>query len=311
MDCHGDSEQSSNSELRILEIESAKMERSTAWGIVVESQSYSVLWPPSIVSAHINVKELLAVYYALQLHSVVGRPIRAKIWGNYLSQITRSLRKIVVSLYKDKHMFSDVLCTNVHQPGRRAIKTNSSNGMVSFNRDIQETEQNIWPYDVDLFATKQNKKLSKYYSWYQDSQSVGANAPSHSWLQWNAPTVVPLSSNYLLIANLKRLFKSSTGKNNYDNNYDNVKVCNLVSNSGKNQNSRAHTNTGVRDYARPIKRQISSTQEQILVADGIENQRRTLQQEGLTDLNLDLITANTRSVKRRSRYYTTQKEFID
>ncbi|PVU91908.1 hypothetical protein BB561_004148 [Smittium simulii] len=43
----------------------------------------------------------------------------------------------------------------------------------------------------------------------------------------------------------------------------------------------------------------------------VENQRRTLQKEGPTDLALDLITDNTRSVKIRSRYYSTQKDFMD
>ncbi|PVU87736.1 hypothetical protein BB561_006198 [Smittium simulii] len=140
MGCHGDSEQPSNSELRIRETEFTKMERSivstrdsrngnlyrcqqTAWGIVVVSQSY--------------------LGFLFRQHYDPG--IRTEIWGNYLSQITRSLRKTVVSLYRDKHTSSDVLCTNVHQPGRCAIKTNSTNGMLSINRDIQETEQNIWP----------------------------------------------------------------------------------------------------------------------------------------------------------------------
>ncbi|PVU92583.1 hypothetical protein BB561_003738 [Smittium simulii] len=65
--------------------------------------------------------------------------------------------------------------------------------------------------------------------------------------------------------------ESSTEKGNNNKNIANVEVCNLVSNSGKNQNGRAHTNTGIRDYTR---------------SKNMENQQRTLQQEGLTELEL-------------------------
>ncbi|PVU86965.1 hypothetical protein BB561_006499 [Smittium simulii] len=242
---HGDSEQSSNSELRILETESAKMERSivstrnskngnisnltnTAWGIVVRSQSYTRLWLPSYV-----VGCSVLVY----------------------SDNTKTLAYV--------RKFGGTTSPKL-------LETDCSNGMVSINRDIQETEQNIWSIRRGSVCNKTEQKAVQILQ-LVPGQSINST-------------------------------ESSTGKDNYDNNYANVKVCDLVSNSGKNQNSRAHTNTG---------RQISATKEQILVADGMENQRRTLQQKGLTDLALDLITANTRSVKRRSKYYTTQKGFID
>ncbi|PVU89263.1 hypothetical protein BB561_005462 [Smittium simulii] len=46
-----------------------------AWRIVVGSQSYSELRPLSMESVHINFKKLLAVYYALELCSVVERSV--------------------------------------------------------------------------------------------------------------------------------------------------------------------------------------------------------------------------------------------
>ncbi|PVU88033.1 hypothetical protein BB561_006057 [Smittium simulii] len=70
-------------------------------------------------------------------------------------------------------------------------------------------------------------------------------------------------------SNTTYLTESSTEKYNYDNNNANVEICDL--------------------------QQISFTQEQILVAGGMENQQRAFQKEGLTDLALDIITANTRS----------------
>ncbi|PVU86104.1 hypothetical protein BB561_006808 [Smittium simulii] len=79
-----------------------------------------------------------------------------------------------------------------------------------------------------------------------------------------------------------------TGEDNNDNNNSNVEV----GNSRLCQTQKAanilysKTNLG---------------------CDGMKNQRRALQQEGLTYLVLNQITANNRSVKRRSRYYSTQR----
>ncbi|PVU86258.1 hypothetical protein BB561_006765 [Smittium simulii] len=188
-------------------------------GIVVGFQTYSSLLPPSIyIWANYNTS------------------IRPKIWGNDLSQITRSFRKIVFALHKNKHTPLDEVYTNVYQSCQCTIEADSSNGMVSINKYFKKLNKIFGPFDVNLFATRQNKKLSKYYSWYQDSQS--------SPVKYN--TTDPT--------------EGSTGKDNYDNNYANVEVCNFVSNSGKNQNSRAHTNTGVGDFARPKKRQIVMAQ---------------------------------------------------
>ncbi|PVU91519.1 hypothetical protein BB561_004365, partial [Smittium simulii] len=89
-----------------------------------------------------------------------------------------------------------------------------------------------------------------------------------------------------------------TEENNNDNNNSDVEVGNLVSDS-------------INDYSRSKKRKIFTLQKQILVADGMENQRRTLQKKGLIVIALDLIKSNTILVKRISRYYATQKIFMD
>ncbi|PVU92127.1 hypothetical protein BB561_004013 [Smittium simulii] len=258
MDCHGDSEQSSNSELRILETETAKMERNTAWKIVVESQSYSVLWPPLIILAHINVKELLAVYYELQLHSVFGCSVLV------YSDNTTTLAYV--------QKFGGTTSPKLLEVSEklRAIKTDSSNGMVSINRDIQETEKNIWPIRRGSFCNKEEQEAIQILK-LVPGQSISRSQRTESLLA----AIKQLLMLSPVKSNTTDPTESSTGEDNNNKNNANVGICNLVFDSGKNKDIRAHTNTGVRDYARPKKRQISFTQEQILVADGMENQRRT------------------------------------
>ncbi|PVU91956.1 hypothetical protein BB561_004093 [Smittium simulii] len=215
MDCH---------ELRILETESAKMERSIVStrdsrnGNLYQCQQYGMgnsCWIPvlfrivtSINSISPNKRQKIissvlcstTPQFCLSLCLSLFRQhynssIRAKFWGNYLSKITRSFRKAVISLYNDKHTSEYDLCTNVYQPCRRTIKTDRSN----------------------------NK-----------------NYPNITLL-----LLSPVESN------TTDPTESSTGKDNYDKNYANLKVCDLVSNSGKIQNSRTHTNTGVGDNPDP------------------------------------------------------------
>ncbi|PVU89788.1 hypothetical protein BB561_005160 [Smittium simulii] len=244
-----------------------KKKHDSAWGIVFRCWSHSGLWPLSIVSAYINIKKLLTVHYALHLHSVFGCSVLV------YSDNTTTLAYV----QKFEGITSPKL---LEVPESCGLITGSSNGIISINRDIQETEQNIWPIQRGSLVP---------------GQSISRN-------QRTEPLLVAMEQPLIFSpveSNTTDPTEDSTGKDNYDNNYANVEVCDLVSNSGKNKNSRAHTNTGVIDYARSKKWQISSTHEQILVAVGMENQRRTFQQKGLTYLALDLITANTRFVKKR------------
>ncbi|PVU89322.1 hypothetical protein BB561_005420 [Smittium simulii] len=234
--CHGESEQSSNLKLRILETDSLQMDR---------------LIPSSIVLAHINVKKLLAVYYALKPRNVVGCSILV-----YSDNTTRLA-------YVQKFGGTTSLKLLEVSEKLQTIETDSLKKIVLSTETFKRLCRIFGSFDVDLFATKLNRKLSKYYS---------------------CPYYCPVKTNPTDPT------ENSTDKNN--NNNANVKDCNLVSESGENQDIRANTNT-----------------EQILVADGMGNERRTchysiLQNEDLADLSLDLITVNT-------RYYSTQKDLID
>ncbi|PVU87726.1 hypothetical protein BB561_006203, partial [Smittium simulii] len=235
MDCHGNSKQSSNSELRILETESAKMERSIVStrdsrnGNLYRCQRHGMgnsCWIPVLfgsvasidsISPHKRQGIISSVLRATTLQRYPS--IRTEILGNYLSQITRSLRKIVISLYRDKHTSSYVLCTNVHQPGRRAIKTDCSNGMVSINKDIQKTEQNIWHIRRGSVCNKTEQEAVQILQ-LVPGQSICSNQRTELLL-------IAIEQPLLLSSvksNNTDLTESSTENNNYNNNYANMEI---------------------------------------------------------------------------------------
>ncbi|PVU92573.1 hypothetical protein BB561_003749 [Smittium simulii] len=144
IDCNNDSKQSSNLEFRILEAESAKMEwsivstRDSRNGNLYQCQRHgmgnscciSVLFRIVTSIDSISPHKCQGIISSIQLRQDYNYRISLKILGDYLSQITRSFRETVVSLYKDKHTPSDGLFTNVNQPCRRTIKADGSARMV-------------------------------------------------------------------------------------------------------------------------------------------------------------------------------------
>ncbi|OMJ30032.1 hypothetical protein AYI69_g436 [Smittium culicis] len=69
--------------------------------------------------------------------------------------------------------------------------------------------------------------------------------------------------------------------------------------------------TGNHRNTRPEKRKITSIEQQELVSYGVENQRSFLKTQGLSDSAINIIFSNERSVKRRSRYHSTQQNFLE
>ncbi|OMJ26612.1 hypothetical protein AYI70_g39 [Smittium culicis] len=63
--------------------------------------------------------------------------------------------------------------------------------------------------------------------------------------------------------------------------------------------------------ARSQKRKVSALGKQALELDGLEDQRRFLETQGLGTYAVDCILSNERRVRRRSRYNSIQKRFLD
>ncbi|OMJ27714.1 hypothetical protein AYI69_g2844 [Smittium culicis] len=63
--------------------------------------------------------------------------------------------------------------------------------------------------------------------------------------------------------------------------------------------------------SRSKKRKVSALQKQDMVPNGMEDQWCVLKNQGLTDTAIGIILSNQRAEKRRYRYYTTQKRFLE
>ncbi|PVU86859.1 hypothetical protein BB561_006520, partial [Smittium simulii] len=253
MGCNSDPKQLSDSKSRILEIEADNME----WLItltrnsrnkIVDSRSYSGLWLPSMVSTHINIKELFA-------SNTTTLAYAQKFEGTASSKLLEVLEKLWL----------------------HCMKTNTRPQIASVCNNAESKGIKIL-YLVSGQAGIRNRRLNLFV------------------VSMEQPILLPTMNS-----DTTNTTEGLTRENNNINNNYNVEVNNLVFDNIKDQDSRAYTNTIIRDYSRSKKQKISTLQEQIVVTNSMGNQWRTLQEKTLIDLALDLITSNARSIKIRFR----------
>ncbi|OMJ17047.1 hypothetical protein AYI69_g7593 [Smittium culicis] len=163
---------------------------------------------------------------------------------------------------------------------------------------FKRIETKFGPYDVDLFASKQNYKVLRYYSWYPDPNAQRINALSQRWSQWNNPYCCPPWN--LISQNIQKVRRES-----YNDNSDSVMgISNLVSRPLETSTRRSYNDTGNGDYSRPQKRKISTDGQQTMVTIGLEDQRSSLENQGYNKEAIALLLPNERLVKRRTRNST-------
>ncbi|OMJ23530.1 hypothetical protein AYI69_g4935 [Smittium culicis] len=90
-----------------------------------------------------------------------------------------------------------------------------------------------------------------------------------------------------------------------------VEICYLVPRPERIVTDPASIVTSDNGSARLPKRKIATHREQTLNIDGMADQRRVLQQQGLSDIAINIFDSNERCIKRRSRYYLEQQRFLD
>ncbi|PVU91170.1 hypothetical protein BB561_004537 [Smittium simulii] len=226
--CHNESEQSSNSELRILETYFLQMER---FIIAASINSIGPHKRQKIISSLLRSTTLQCCWllYISIFRQYYNSSIRAEIWGTTSLKLLEVLEKLWLYCIMTNTRSQMAYVSTYISPADAQLRLTALAKLSLSTETFKRLCRIFGSFDVDLFATKQNRKLSKYYT----------------------PTIAPVETNPTDPT------ENSTDKNN--NNNANVKGCNLVSDSGENQDIRANTNTGVKNYDRPKKRQTSIT----------------------------------------------------
>ncbi|PVU91005.1 hypothetical protein BB561_004608 [Smittium simulii] len=105
--------------------------------------------------------------------------------------------------------------------------------------------------------------------------------------------------------------QSTQRENNHDTGYSNVEIGNMVSGSIDSVDFLTVIASSNNSCSRSQKRKVSAIEQQTLALDGMEDQRRFLQTQGLGTYAVGFILSNKRRVRRRSRYSSIQQRFLD
>ena len=155
-------------------------------------------WKTKEKNLHINVLEMLAVFYAFK--------ILAKMLSTHTVIVMSDNSTVVAHLRKQGGTRSELLCYWTRRvlllseewgvelkakyiPGKKNVLADSlsrRNQIVHtewmLKREIAQQIIHKWGCPrVDLFATSANKQMHCYFSPIKDEEAIGEDALSHSW----------------------------------------------------------------------------------------------------------------------------------
>ncbi|OLY80604.1 hypothetical protein AYI68_g5298 [Smittium mucronatum] len=105
--------------------------------------------------------------------------------------------------------------------------------------------------------------------------------------------------------------EGAQGTSHNDISNTNVEVSHMVSGPGDALGISIPLATSHYNHSRSKKRKITSLDKQALELDSMEDQRRFLESQGLSNYAVDCILSNGRRVRRRFRYSSVQQHFLD
>ena len=168
----------------------------TGWGAALGSDHLSGLWTPEMSLSSINLRELLAILYAICsfLHLLRGQSVSLftdntsalaylRKQGCTKSATLHSMAQTILRLCET----NDVLLLPQFVPGKLNVLADS------FSRDSQvlgsewtlcQVCQELfhrWSVNIDLFTTSMNNRLPAYFSLVVDPQALATNAMTQCW----------------------------------------------------------------------------------------------------------------------------------
>lgn len=185
----------------------------SGWGVVINNRSYSGNWSATQYQHHINYKELLTVFIALQHPRVKGQMINI-ISDNittiaYINHFggTRSpaLMKQATSIWnwclRTGTRIRITYVPSAFNPADAPSRQLTGQLEWRISSPFFDLMDRKWgPHTVDLFASPDNHQLRRYMTWKPTSGAIGHDALQHHWRTlgnvylcppWN---LLPLSS---------------------------------------------------------------------------------------------------------------------
>ncbi|PVU95345.1 hypothetical protein BB561_001890 [Smittium simulii] len=262
------------------------------------------MWNRSEALMHINAKELLTILFLLRQYH--HSSICMEVWWDDLPETTRNCRINMEPLHSDKHAPSSRIRSVCNESSKCTEPTDRTDGMVYVRPSVLKNNGIIWTTQCRPVCIKDKHEANKLLQLVSGQQSRKSELSDIQLVGVDQPLLLsPVEPD------IPGSPESAPRASDDDFNHTSMENSNLVSGSTGIISCSATASTGNDGHTRPQKRKISAVEQQELVPHGMENQRRVLQAQGLSDTAINIIVSNKRAVKRRSRYYSTQKQFLE
>ena len=174
---------------------------STGWGAASSNISCGGRWNieeiDSFVKFGINYSEMLAAFYALKsiCSSRTGIHIRLQIdnttaityinnMGGSRSEPCNKMARLIWAWCQDRRIW----LTATHIPGKLNVEADKCSRVFNdrtewmLNRDVfEEMQRKFGKPEIDLFASRLNRQLTRYVSWHPEPEAETTDAFSLDW----------------------------------------------------------------------------------------------------------------------------------
>ena len=167
------------------------------WGAHLDRQVASGLWNSHQAAVSINARELLAIQLGLrQFHSSLRGRTVAVFCDNttavaYLHKEGGTRSPLLNSLAQEILRWTESLSIRLAPqflPGSNNVLADAlsrphqlPHSEWSLNMTVFQSLRKLWPVQIDLFATSENRCCSIYFSPFHDPMSAGTDAFLQSW----------------------------------------------------------------------------------------------------------------------------------
>ncbi|OMJ08851.1 hypothetical protein AYI69_g10911, partial [Smittium culicis] len=218
-----------------------------------------------------------------------------EVWWEDFPETARNCRRNMEPLPSDEHTPPGHIRSVCNESSGCTESTNRADGMVNVRPSVLQNNGIIRTTRCRPVCIENKHQASKILQLVSRQQGCRSELPALQLVRLDQP---------LLLPPVEPNFPGSpeSAQRTSDNHFNHTAMenSNVVSGSTGIISCPAIASTGNDGHTRPQKRKISAVEQQKLVPYGMENQRRILQAQGLSDIAIDIIVSNQRAIKRRS-----------
>ncbi|PVU91960.1 hypothetical protein BB561_004095 [Smittium simulii] len=225
------------------------------------------------------------------INDIIRTPAPECCWSFGISLLRQYHHSsICKKVWCDEHAPPGYICSVCNESSGCTEPTDRADGMVNVRPGVLQNNGIIRATRCRPVCIENKHEASKLLQLVSRQQGCRSELPALQLVELEQPVLLPTME-----PDIPGSPESAPRTSDYYSDNASMENSNVVSGPTEIISCPATAPTGNDGHTRPQKRKISAVEQQELVPHGMENQRRVLQAQ----------------VKRRSRYHSTQKHFLD